>query len=117
MRKLLVLLAVLLPSLALAQVIPVPSTNLSGTIATTNTFQSIQTLNNGRKGCTIQNQITNSHNMYVYNGAIGSATTAQSATVAPGQTFSCWVCAALQVITDQISITGTAGDYFYASFQ
>ena len=35
MRKLLVLLAVLLPSLALAQVIPVPSTNLSGTIATT----------------------------------------------------------------------------------
>src|ERR1700677_2110356 len=58
-------------SLAIA---PLTSTNLSGSITTTNTFLSIQVSTSGRKGCAIQNNGT--HLMYVYFGAIGSATEA-----------------------------------------
>lgn len=94
-----------------AQSISALSTNLSGTIGTTNTIQPIQGQNNGRKGCLIQNGGTPT--MYVYFGLISGATTAASAQLSAGQAISC----AINGVQDAISITGTSGDTFFANFQ
>ena len=102
------------PPLASVSVAPLTSTNLSGTVAVTNTFQSIQVLTAGRKGCTIQNNGT--HNMDVFFGPIGSATAGASVILSAGQAVSCAV-PGLGVLTDQISITGTATELFFANFQ
>jgi len=90
------------------------STIRSSTISVSNTFQSIQALTTGRNGCTVQN--TGTHTMWVYFGAIGSATEATAIQLAAGQPVSCAV-GGIGVATDQISITGTAGDTFFASTQ
>lgn len=90
------------------------STNLSGTISVTSTFQSIQVSTAGRKGCAVQNNGT--HTMYVFFGAIGSATTSNSVQLAGGQSVSCAV-GGIAVLTDQVSITGTSGEVFFANFQ
>lgn len=95
-------------------VAPLTSTNLSGTVAVTNTFQSIQVSTAGRNGCTVQNNDTNS--MWVFFGAIGSATKAHSIVLAAGQALSCAV-GGLGVLTDQISITGTSTGVFFAAVQ
>ena len=102
---------------ATVSVAPLTSTNLSGTIAVTNTFQSIQASTAGRNGCLIQNQST-TNPMYVYFGAIGVATKAKSFILdtAHGLAISCSV-GGLGVLTDQVSITGTAADGFTANFQ
>lgn len=111
-------LLILAPVMAFADIVtvqPVSSTNLSGTITTTNTFQSIQSSNNGRHGCTVQNNsATNS--MWVFFGPIASATTAKSvALTAGGMAVNCQTPSG--VLTDQVSVTGTSGDAYLANFQ
>lgn len=128
MRKffLLTLLAIALPAGAFANdyVTPYPlaSGNFSGTIAITNTFQSIQTVNQSRHGCAIQNRSTNnsSDTMWVYfdptnSSGCSAATKAGSFTLTPGQSANCNV--GTIILSDQICITGTSGDGFAANFQ
>lgn len=92
------------------------STNLSGSIAVTDTFQSIQASTAGRKGCAVQNPSANSHSQWVFFTGIGSATKAAAFQLSPGSSISCAV-GGLAVLTDQVSITGTSGDIFVANFQ
>lgn len=98
------------------------SQNSSSTITTTNTFQSVfaaVTSSRGRSSCLIQNN--GSHVMYVFFGPIANATTAASVALNPGtanvagDAVSC-VSGGI-VLTDQVSITGTSGDAFYAAQQ
>ena len=91
-----------------------PSTNASSTIASTSTFQNIWAANPGRSGCTIQNNGT--HTMYVFFGPIANATLANSAQVASGASIYCAGQFGV-VLRDQVSITGTSGDAFYANGQ
>jgi hypothetical protein len=90
------------------------SLNLSSTIAVTGTFQSIRGADNFRQGCEIQNN--GSHTMYVYFGVCANATTAASANLTAGQPIGCST-AAGYVLKDQVCITGTAGDTYFANFQ
>jgi hypothetical protein len=113
-RILLGCLIFLLPIIALGQTVPVASTNYSGSITTTSTFQVIQGQTNNRQGCTIQDQGT--HTMYVFFGPIANATLATSAQITAGQSINCAVNGNL-VVKDAISITGTSGDAFFANFQ
>lgn len=101
----------------------VGSTNLSGSIGTTNTFQSLSLAvvpPNRRNGCLIQDNGSNT--MYVFFGPIGSATKAASYQLIPpgtgiqGGSVSC-ATGGGGVLQDQISITGTSGDAFAASTQ
>lgn len=117
-------LLLLLPIAALAQISPYPvfTTEGSGTIAVTNTFQQVLALASmtaPRNGCLIQN--TGSHVMYVFFGPIANATTGKSFILQPpanstsqGGSVSCNV--APNVLWDQVSITGTISEtYTYAS--
>ncbi len=97
-----------------AQSIPAQSTNLSGTITATGTFQVVQGQTNNRKGCILQNNGT--HNMNVYFGTLANATTSNSAVLVPSQAINCAINGNL-VVQDAISITGTSGDAFFANFQ
>jgi len=93
------------------------TTNASGTIAVTDTFQSIWAAQNGpsapRTNCLIQNN--DSNNMWVYFGPIASATKATSVVLAPGQALNCATSGI--VATSQVSITGTATGTFYAGLE
>lgn len=95
------------------------STNASSTISSTGVFQSIWTANSisgsskQRSACTIQNNGANT--MYVFFGPIASATTAKSIALAIGQ--ACYCNNGGTVLQDQVSITGTSGDAFYAAQQ
>lgn len=91
------------------------STNASSTIAVTNTFQSVFAANTNfnRTGCALQNNGT--HAMYVFFGPIASATLGKSVNLAPGQPVSCN--SAPVTLNDQVSITGTSGDAFFAAVQ
>jgi hypothetical protein len=100
---------------------PVASTNDSSTISVTNTFQALFTQNSnttvntlrGRTGCTIVNYGT--HTMYVFFGPIANATLTNSIQLAANQPV---YCASFgNVLTDQVSITGTSGDAFFAAQQ
>lgn len=91
----------------------VTSTNASGTIAVTNTYQSVFAASTTRKGCSVQNNGSNT--MWVYFGAIGSATKAASVVLAAGQSVSCG--SGPTTLGDQVSITGTATDAFFAAQQ
>ena len=95
--------------------VPAASTNLSGTIATTNTFQSVQLKNGARLGCFVQNNTAGSNSMWVYLGTCTAAAKATSIVLTGGQTFNCQSFS--NVITDGICITGTMGDAFTAVFQ
>lgn len=101
-----------------AQNIPVNSSNLSGTIAATNTFQVIQASNGGRIGCTIQNN--GSHNEYVYfdksSVTCANATTLTSFVLSPSQPINCAISSNF-VLKDTVCITGTSSDAFTANFQ
>lgn len=116
-----VLASVILAANAYGATVVAPSQNssgnLSGTIAVSNTFQSIQVFNRGRTGCLIQNQST-SNTMWVYFGPVASATKAASFILdtAHGLSISCAV-GGTSVVDDQVSITGTATDAFVANFQ
>ena len=87
--------------------------NDSSTITATNTFQSIwaaSTAITGRTDCIIQNN--GAASMFVHFGPIANATTPNSLTLAAGGIFRC---ANSGVITkDQISITGTISQEFFA---
>lgn len=91
--------------------------NASSTITVTNTFQSIWVadvaINTGRTGCTIQNNGTNT--MWVFFGPIANATKGTSVVLAAGQPAYCN--SGLVILKDQVSITGTSGDAFYAALQ
>lgn len=90
------------------------TTAASGTIAVTNTFQAALASSASRRGCVLQNQGT--HTMFVFFGAIGSATTGTSLQVAPGQTVSCSNAGGL-VLTDAVNVTGTSGDAYVVDSQ
>lgn len=94
------------------------STNNSSTITTGvgGAFQQVwaaSTADRGRVGCTIQNTGTNA--MYVYFGAIANATTAKAVKITTGQSVSCNVGGI--VLKDQVSISGTTTETFYAAQQ
>jgi len=130
-RLIFVLVLTLLPLCALAQqpVVTMPmavtSTNASGTITVTNTFQQIWPATSGstgggagvRRGCIVVN--TGTHVQYVFFGS-GTATTATSIPLNPasvaGQLGGYVTCGSVggTVAQDQVQITGTAGDTFTA---
>jgi hypothetical protein len=90
--------------------------NYSGTIAVTNTFQTVfvvSSADTGRVACTIANYGTNK--MYVFFGPIANATLTNSIQLAANQSISCNIGGV--VLQDQVSITGTSGDAFYAAQQ
>lgn len=93
---------------------PVGATSnpINGTIAVTNTFQSLVTVNPSRRGCTFQNQGT--HTMYF--SVAGSPTLANALQVVPGGYYYCSGPSNI-VVTDPIQITGTAGDAFAGEWQ
>jgi hypothetical protein len=91
------------------------STNLSGTIAVSNTFQSIQTANAARRGGTIQNN--GAANMFVFFGPITNASLTNSFIIPPGQSIQLGAPSVPGALTDQVSITGTATQAFVANFQ
>lgn len=94
----------------------VTTLNSSSSIAVTNTFQSVfaeSTNTPGRLNCTVQN--TGSNDMYVFFGPIASATIAKSVKLASGQSVTCSIFGI--VLKDQVSVTGTMGDTFYAAQQ
>lgn len=84
--------------------------NASADISSTNTFQSIWASNSNRNDCVIQNN--GAASMYIYFGAIASATTPNSLSLAANGTFRCANSGI--VVSDQISITGTSGQRFFA---
>lgn len=95
----------------------VTSSNASSTIAVTNTFQSIwaaDTSSTGRSSCAIQNKGA-ADPMYVYFGAIAGATIGKSIKLVTNAVLNCSVFGA--ILKDQVSITGTATDAFFAAQQ
>lgn len=122
-RILAALMLTLLASQAMAQspVLTQPygvtSHNDSGTIALSQTYQSIwaaSTNTRGRAGCTVQNRSA-SNTQYIFFGPIASALTPKSIALSPGQSLNCTVGGI--VLQDQVSITGTAPDPYYAAQQ
>lgn len=93
----------------------VQSTNNSSTIQSTNVFQSVFLLSGAQKraACTIANYGANT--MFVYFGPIASATKATSVQLAANQSTFCNNSGV--TLQDQVSITGTSGDAFFAAQQ
>lgn len=85
--------------------------NQSSTIAVTNTFQEAFASSTERRDCMIQNTGTNA--MYVFPGAVASATIATSVKLTAGTVFYC----AFNGLTyaGTVAITGTATETYYAS--
>ena len=89
----------------------VNGTIVSGSIATTNTFQNLwaaSDLTPGRRGCIVSN--LGASTMYLYLGAIANATTPKSIPIAAGTSFSCNQGAV--VILNEVNITGTAVQFY-----
>lgn len=114
MRKLLLVIAaaasLVLPAYALVQA--------NSTIAVTNTFQTALATSTSRRWCTLQNQGT--HVMYVYFGTLASATTALSLQLQANQSITCELTSAAggkPTITEDLNITGTAGDAYVVTSQ
>lgn len=87
----------------------------SASITTTNTFQNLfpssVNITSGREDCIIQNQGLN--RMLINFALAPTATISTSMVLAAGATFRCANSGI--VIKDAISITGTAGDPFFAA--
>lgn len=121
-RHILAALLLLIPSAVAAQSVTtlpahLQSTNVSSTVAVTNTFQSVfaqASASSPRNACSIQNNGT--HTMYVFAGPLAGATMAKSVQITAGQLYYCHTQNG-SVLWDQISITGTAADAFYAASQ
>ncbi len=120
MKKLLFILGVLFFSTPIFAQTPVQtqpkgviSYNSSGTISSTNVFQSVFLANSNRVSCTIQNNGANA--MWVYFGPLASATKGASVELAIGQSAFCNN--NVIVLQDQVSITGTSTDAFFAAQQ
>lgn len=84
--------------------------NASTFIAATNTFQSIWPINLNRNDCILQNN--GAASMYVYFGPIANATTPNSYILAANGALRCANSGI--VVNDQISITGTISQNFFA---
>ena len=113
MRAFLFALLLLLAPSALAQNPPTKLStqpNASSTIIGTNSFQPVFAQNGGRGGCTIQNN--GSATMYVFFGPLANATLTNSIQVPA--TFSLYCNLGPVVLGDQVSITGTATQAYYA---
>lgn len=99
------------------QPLNVTTQNGSGSITATNTFQSVFAAISGtqarRTSCTVQNNGTNK--MFVFFGTLATATTPTSVQLGPAQSVNCT--AGGVVLKDQVSITGTTGDQFFAAQQ
>lgn len=101
------------------QTLPSPvngATNASGTVTSTNVFQSVfadvplVAGKQGRTWCLVQN--VDSNTAYLFVGAIASATVTAAFAIGPNQY---WECNRGGVtIQDQISITGVTGQRFIA---
>lgn len=89
------------------------SNPVNGTVAVTNTFQTLIAQNATRKACTFQNQGT--HTMYFSLSA--TPTLANSVQVAAAGFFYCSPPGSNIVVTDAVSVTGTAGDAFAGWWQ
>jgi hypothetical protein len=89
------------------------TTQAGGTVAVTNTFQTVLAASASRKSCTLQNNDTNV--MYVFFGTLGSATLTNSFKLAAGSAISCLV--GNIVLTDAINVTGTATGAYVISSQ
>lgn len=89
------------------------SSNVSSTITSAGTYQSVFAASALRRGCTVQDNGT--HTMYVFFGPIASATHGNSVQLTQGQSVSCQ--AGGIVLTDQVSVDGTTADAFYAAQQ
>jgi hypothetical protein len=87
------------------------SNPVNGTIGSTNTFQTLITLNANRRGCSFQNQGT--HNMYF--SVASSPALANSLIVPPNGIFYC--SQSNIVVTDTINVTGTSPDAFAGQWQ
>lgn len=87
------------------------TTNGSSTVATGGTFQSALASSATRKGCLIQNPTTATEPLYVYFGANGSATTANSISLGAGASVSCN--AGTIVLTDNVSVTATTSTHAF----
>lgn len=121
MKKLLVLALLLVSASIVYAQSPVTTSpkgvinvNASGQISVTSTFQSVfaaSSVSSGRLGCTLQNRGSNT--MYVFFGPIATATISASVAITSAQTIYCGFGGV--VLKDQVSITGTSGDFFYAS--
>lgn len=101
------------PNPVTTQPYPVTTQNSSGIIASTGTFQSIWAAVSAprrRAACFVQNNSASP--MYVYFGAVADATTPTSVKLTAGQFVTCNIGGTAQ--QDQVSITGTAGETFYA---
>lgn len=103
--------AALAQSSVITQPLPRTTHNVGSTITVTNTFQSVFGSSTGRVFCTIQNNGANT--MWVFFGAVASATKGTSVVLAAGQAVYCGVNGV--TLSDQVSITGTSGDAFYAA--
>jgi hypothetical protein len=101
--------------------VPVQTTTGSSTITVTSTFQNVFSANATRKGCLIIN--TDVNEQWVFFGPIANATKALSVPLNPatsaGLAGGQVTCATTSggVLTDQISITGTATGTFVANSQ
>lgn len=85
--------------------------NYSGAIASTNTFQLVFSgAAQDNSGCAIQN--TGTHTEYVYPDIVANATVGKALQLAPGQPLNCGP--GDLTLSNQWSITGTAGDTYYA---
>ena len=127
MRKILLALSLLaLTTSAFAQspVVTQPkqvvtTSNASSTIEVTNTFQSIWSADvqpTLRTGCTVQNNSA-SNSMWVFFGPVANATKAKSVVLSSGGMSVNCATKTGTVLTDQVSITGTSGDAFFAAKQ
>lgn len=99
-------------------VISAPITTTNGTVTTGGTFQVALAGNASRKGCAITNRGT--HTQYIYFGATGSATIADSIPIAPGQQITCSMPGNLVVSPDIVNITtdpAYSGDAFVVNSQ
>lgn len=83
------------------------NTQAGGAVTTHGTFQQALAVNAARNGCTVQN--TSADTEFVYFGATGSATTANSYKLAAGQSLNCAV-GGLGVATDNVAITSLVTD-------
>jgi hypothetical protein len=112
--KKLIIVAILscgIAGVAHAQNLPGSTTNGSSTVTTGGTFQSALAASVSRKGCVVQNPTTATEPLYVYFGATGSATTATSISLAPGQSVSCN--SGPLVLTDNVAVTATTSAHAF----
>lgn len=106
-------IALALPVMAMAQTNTSTSANLSTTVTTGGTFQTvIGGPNLARRGCMIQNPTTATEVLVVNFGPLASATIANSFTLAAGASISCASPGGL-VLADPVNATATTSTHAF----